>query len=170
MSILVSKDWSISALQEGNKESSYIWFDFSVMKQPIAPCQKRSTVGILLGFTWLLPVNKEIRSNISFIKHEFLWVRSIKNDNRFLLLHTEYFWNIFFLPTIKKTKITILCDFQTGILVLLCNKIVFCRAYKCWTELMRKKLNKITVTSLTSEMKDVPVRSRGVFNVQITIL
>lgn len=103
MSILASKDWSISALQEGNKESSYIWFDFPVMKQPIAPCQKRSTVGILLGFTWLLPVNKEIRSNTSFIKHEFLWVRSIKNDNRFLLLHIEYFSQIFcYLPRRKQ--------------------------------------------------------------------
>lgn len=101
------------------------------MKQPIAPCQKRSTVGILLGFTWLLPVNKEIRSNISFIKHEFLWVRSIKNDNRFLLIRTEYFNNFFLLSTIKKTKVTVLCDFKAGILILLCNKIVFCSAYKC---------------------------------------
>lgn len=67
------------------------------------------------------------------------------------------------LSTIKKTKNIILCDFRTGILILLRNKIVFCSAYKCWTELMRNELNKIIVTSLTSEMKDVPVCSREVF-------
>lgn len=35
------------------------------------------------------------------------------------------------LSTIKKTKNIILCDFRTGILILLHNKIVFCSAYKC---------------------------------------
>lgn len=35
------------------------------------------------------------------------------------------------LSTIKKTKNIILCDFRTGILILLHNKIVFRSAYKC---------------------------------------
>jgi len=56
----------------------------------------------------VLLVNKEIRSNISFIKHEFHWVRGMRNDNRFLLLYIEYFNNLFLLSAIKKTKNTIL--------------------------------------------------------------
>lgn len=120
-------------------------------------------------FTWLLPVNKEIRSNISFIKHEFHWARDIWNNNRFLLLYTECFSKILCYLLLRKPKIPSLVILRL-VLILQCNKMDFfsvslqVQNWICW----RNKLTGWKASQVRWRILHFAIRD--FLDIQITLL